>query len=286
MDWRVYKVVLKLQTPMHIGYRKVGNLQMTRPYVTGRVLWGALTARLTRNYHQNPSHKDYQDMGKNVSDNLRFTYFYPALQTKGQKNEYDILWPWAPEESFRYRTLSGYASTALEYPQRAAEEGMLHETEFISPRTRDVAKCVYLIGYIFEKEGNTLEWQKAIRVLQLGGERGYGWGLVTLVGNIEQMTGSKGKQILFDDAAIIADLSGSNPIIEMKKDSRLIAHTLADGDSVKGNVEPIVGFEWVKDANTHSYQKIAFSSVCYTPGSTLFEDAKFAIKKHGLLEKM
>ena len=45
MAWRAYKIVLRLRSPLHIGRGKVGNLQRTRPYVAGRNLWGALTAR-------------------------------------------------------------------------------------------------------------------------------------------------------------------------------------------------------------------------------------------------
>ena len=52
MTWRAFEVVLRLRSPMHIGCGKVGNLQRTRPYVTGRVLWGALTMRLTRDAAQ------------------------------------------------------------------------------------------------------------------------------------------------------------------------------------------------------------------------------------------
>ncbi|NJK52088.1 MAG: hypothetical protein HC936_03380, partial [Leptolyngbyaceae cyanobacterium SU_3_3] len=48
MNWRAYRVVFKLKSPMHIGCGKMGNVQRTRPYVTGRVFWGALTMRLTR----------------------------------------------------------------------------------------------------------------------------------------------------------------------------------------------------------------------------------------------
>ena len=46
MTWTVYRVTWRLLAPMHIGWRKLGNMQQTRPYVTGRNLWGAFTARL------------------------------------------------------------------------------------------------------------------------------------------------------------------------------------------------------------------------------------------------
>ena len=48
MVWTIYRVTLKLTSPLHVGWKKIGNLMITRPYVTGRTLWGALTARLVR----------------------------------------------------------------------------------------------------------------------------------------------------------------------------------------------------------------------------------------------
>src|SRR5947199_6878046 len=75
--------------------------------------------------------------------------------------------------------MGSYASTSLANG-RNAEEGSLHETEFIAPHTRgDDPKQVYLVGYIFEnKQGEKLPWQGILRKLQFGGERGYGWGRV------------------------------------------------------------------------------------------------------------
>ncbi len=75
MTWTPYLVSYKLISPAHIGWKKVGNLQITRPYVTGKTLWGALTARLVRDEKKN----NYNDIGKKVDDELRFTYFYPSI---------------------------------------------------------------------------------------------------------------------------------------------------------------------------------------------------------------
>jgi hypothetical protein len=51
----MYHLVLRLRSPLHIGWNKTGNVQRTRSYVTGRNLWGALTMRLTRDqaYREN-----------------------------------------------------------------------------------------------------------------------------------------------------------------------------------------------------------------------------------------
>ena len=110
---------------MHMGRTKLGNLQITRPYVHGKSLWGALTARITRD---TPSlDNNYQEVGQRVSEELAFSYFYPTISDEV------TLWPWDDAERFAWHFLGSYASTALNYNQNSAAEGSLHETEFIAP---------------------------------------------------------------------------------------------------------------------------------------------------------
>jgi len=166
MTWSLYQVSLRILSPIHIGWRKTGNLQQTRPYVTGKTLWGALTARLVRD----DGGTNYPEIGKSVDDTLRFTYFYPTTNPDTVE-----IWPWGNPSEFSWLYLGSYPSTALS--GKTAEEGSLHETECIPPKTRS-GEQVYLIGYIIEKEGCNLHWQDALQRIQLGGERdmvGGGW---------------------------------------------------------------------------------------------------------------
>ncbi len=157
MTWTAYRITWRLLAPMHMGWRKLGNLQQTRPYVTGRSLWGAFTAMLTREL----GHNDYGRVGAQVDKDLAFTYFYPSVDTEAV-----TIWPWPQleneyfSEEFAWLFLGSYASTALENG-RSAEERSLHETEFIAPYTRN-GQPVYLIGYIFEREGCQLDWQNIL----------------------------------------------------------------------------------------------------------------------------
>ncbi|MFO3796680.1 MAG: RAMP superfamily CRISPR-associated protein, partial [Anaerolineales bacterium] len=176
MTWKMYSVTFRLLSPLHVGWFKQGNLQRTRPYLSGKALWGALTARLARMKNAN-----YDEIGKQVNEWLAFSYFYPSTQ-KGNVS----LWPWGKQaDEFTWRYLGSYASTALNYEQNSAEEGSLHETECINPYTRE-GEAVYLVGYLFEKQGCPLEWREALQRIQLGGERKYGWGRVTLVNEPKQ----------------------------------------------------------------------------------------------------
>ncbi len=154
--------------PLHIGRGKVGNVQRTRPYVTGRALWGALTMRLTRDQAQGhgsvTDSREYRAIGEQVHQYLAFTYFYPAIRSG---NNYLVACPWENKSIFRRRFLSSYQGTALAYPQQSVAEGMLHEVEFISPYTLDTGEAVLLKGYFFEKEGCRLEWRPALKRLQI-----------------------------------------------------------------------------------------------------------------------
>src|SRR5437762_59395 len=198
MTWTAYRVAFRLLSPMHIGWRKLGNMQQTRPYVTGRVLWGAFTARLTRDLKS----YEYKLIGEAVDKQLAFTYFYPSISPN--PDEVD-LWPWGDgqkkdsQEMFSWMFLGSYASTALS-DAHSAQEGSLHETEFIAPFVRnhttyEKPQPVYLVGYICVNEASgslgqyVLEnWQSVLNTLQIGGERSYGWGRVRLAQSPDEVT--------------------------------------------------------------------------------------------------
>jgi len=275
MTWRAFQMILRLRSPLHIGCGKVGNLQRTRPYVTGRVLWGALTMRLTRDAFQGrggaTDSSQYREIGDQVHRDLAFTYLYPALKSGVG---YQVVWPWEHESIFRRRFLSSYQGTALSYPQQSAAEGMLHEVEFISPNTLDTGEIVFLKGYVFERQACTLNWQSALKRLQMGGERGYGWGDVQLEEKVSEVKNNH----LFNDQTTFKD-DKDRPIISLSKDARLLAHTLTDNLPISGDVEPLVGREWRSDAPCRCYagQHVAFSDICFTPGSVVCQASDFAV---------
>jgi len=269
MSWTAYKVVFRLLAPMHIGWIKQGNVQRTRPYVTGKSLWGALTARLTRDYSDLGG--DYVTVGRRVNDELAFSYFYPAV------GETVDLWPWGEAaDEFAWRYLGAYAGTALDYARNAAEEGSLHETEFIAPVTRD-GQPVYLVGYVFERQDCSLPWRDVLSRLQLGGERTYGWGRV------------KPSLIMPADGPFFGlgatQLAGERPTLRLTSGSLLLAHApaaRANAVAARGRLTPLVGRE-TQVADRHG-QHVAFVGVYWEPGSTVTADAPFAIVPDGIWE--
>lgn len=268
MSWTAYQVFFRLLTPMHIGAVKLGNLQTTRPYVHGKALWGGLTARLTRD---NPRlGGDYAAVGRQVNEELAFSYFYPT--TDDQVG----LWPWDDPDQFAWRFLGSYASTALDYSQNSAEEGSLHETEFIAPTTRDRQR-VHLTGTIFARNDCSLPWRETLERLQLGGERTYGWG------RLAQSSISATTDSLFSCYAV--DLDGARPGLALGNDDRLLAHTLASGPqavTAHGRLTPLVGRETVS-ADAHG-RNLSQAAICWEPGSVLDAPAYVSIGPCGIWE--
>ncbi|MCS6929409.1 MAG: hypothetical protein NZM43_07950 [Saprospiraceae bacterium] len=279
--WTAYEVVFRLRAPLHVGWSKVGNLLLTRPYVLGRTFWGALTLRLTRMATAGAATDSslYQQYGQQVHEQLAYTYFYPALQ---RGDEYVVEWPWLNEAIFRYRFIGSYVSAALSYPVQSAKEGMLHEVEFIAPHTIDEGKPVFLKGFVFEKNGSSLPWQKALQALQFGAERTYGWGAVELVRCVPTETVGWSHQ---DCVQTTFNLEGEKVVVQMPENGYLLAHAHAGANTVVGNIEPLVGREWRSNsarARQYAGQHLEAQGVFHTPGSLLQTEGRFYIDSFGL----
>lgn len=283
MAWTAYHLSLRLCSPLHSGWRKVGNLQRTRPYATGRNLWGALTACLavTSREGMAPDRDPgalYQEIGVRVEEQLAFTYLYPSTAPESVG-----LWPWGRDwTEFSWTFLGSYTSTALDNG-RSAEAGSLHETEYITPQSRprtiDVSPSpVYLVGYIFERDDCKLAWRSALETLRLGGERGYGWGRVRLIGEPRKV----------DDAACFGnglDCHAERPVLSLPPGHPLLAHTLTTSAEVTGEIEPFIGRE-TTDAGRFG-QRLSQAQVCWAPGSmTLHREQKFRITHKGIWERL
>ncbi|MCF2138081.1 MAG: hypothetical protein K9W43_12695 [Candidatus Thorarchaeota archaeon] len=215
--WAPYKVVFRLNSPLHIGKRRTGNLMETRLYVHGRVVMGAIVARLTRDRIAEGVKTSYTEVINIVSEGLRTTYFWPAIPQCNVTNpssvwdsletlfpfeiypthniDYSKLYPTphhlsiksvksrkpdSPKSSIEYLLLDARAGTALS--GRTAEVGSLHQIEHIMPWTRE-GKPVYLVGTIFcdSDKVSVKEIHSTLAGVVFGGERSYGWGRVSLV---------------------------------------------------------------------------------------------------------
>lgn len=259
MSWQHYNLTFRLLSPLHIGWRKTGNLQQTRGYLPGKNLWAALTARLTRAASNGANATAYQAMGNLVQQHFRFTYFYPALPCG---KCYTPHYPW--QDDFDYLFLDSYASAALNYTTQSAEDGLLHETEFIAPHTR-TNQPVYLTGSLYVQTNlpdNLQKWQNALNQLQFGGERGYGWGRVKVVSCDAQQGESDNTQIT------------------IPQNQPITAHLHTEKTSgIVGLVEPVIGWE----RNNHDSWRLSAATICYAPGAIVTSPKmSFTIGDHGI----
>lgn len=264
--WKAHRVVLELLSPLHVGHRKIGNVGDTRCYLPGRALWGALTSRITRD----EGHQDYLRVGSQMQHELAWTYFFPSTN-----QDTVFLWPWEDNrQEFEWLYLSSLASTALE-DGHTADEGTLHEVEYIVPRTRSGSQ-VYLLGYVFERDATKLKWKEALERIQAGGERSYGWGRMRLLKAVP-CNGS-----CFEIYPTHCDTD--RPVIEVLTGRALAAHAVAsDTDDYQGRVEPLVGRE--TDTRTAAFGASPSSAVvCWAPGTKTLRDRRFQIGPYGVWE--
>ena len=107
--------------------------------------------------------------------------------------------------------------------------------------------------------------------IQLGGERGYGWGRVAIEKDPYMCS-------TFFDYEL--DSSQTEPVVKIPKDNFILAHTCAEQEEskqqIEGNIEPFVG-RITKDGRRFGAQ-FSEASICWVPGSKLVKsDMNFKI---------
>jgi len=305
MTWNCYSTIFKTESPVHIGYKQIGILKTTRYYITGRAMWGAITANLTRALFNHPALEDYQAVGNFVRGNIRTTYFYPAIKkneavsenwSEYEVNDYLVFLPKYTKEGinfgnkskewFEQRFVGSFVSTALESQTRTAEEGSL---DVSNAKVKDVKKKkVYEVNISEEnddlkitfknKDAETYAFLKkdVLNMLFVGGERNYGFGKIML----ESPDFRLENQRLFGKFKL--ELDADEPVVEI--DTALVHLNLEDielKEELKGEVEPVVGLEW---SDKGAGQSISEAIICVTPGSEI--SGKYVLGEYGIIEAL
>ncbi len=302
MGWHLYSLNFRLRSPMHIGFHKVMHIFRTRAYVPARPFWGVLTLELTRNFKSS----NYREVGEFLKNVMRFGYLYLS-------DENNLFIPRYTDEGLKFgklsqiefekRFISSQASSSIEPYSFTAEEGMLHEIEFISPyeiHTENVApKSVFLKGllWVFENlEGdieiqineddfsmvygkNEIKFSDLTKTLQVGGERKYGFGLMKLE-ELKEVNDQKLEYLGFKGRW----MEEKDEIkLELRKDEFIWAHVKFDSNlKIKGSIEPVVGRNW---NDKGAGRELKSYGLHWVPGSTLMEDKTFKITENfGLWE--
>ena len=271
--WQVYKIVFRLMSPMHIGYRKMANINYTRYYVPAKTIWGALTNAIVKDSGKG----NFKEVGDALKESLRISYFFITKNKTGKGPlipKYTaqglIFGKELSKADFEREFLDAYAATAIEAESFTAEEESLHEVEIICPATKSDNEQVYLSGYIFEKNSasDLPDWKSCLKQLQIGGERKYGFGRVegnvTPVNNSEQVFGKY-------------DFLSEIPALKIKEGSPIPAHsTIKDIEIFAGETEIFVTRE-TKESNEFG-KEISEAKLCFTPGTVLSKNKDFMLK--------
>lgn len=295
MAWHSYQLTYRLLTPLHVGYRRLGNIQRTRYYLPGRNLWGAIAARLTRACYTRPRPADYLAVGDYVRGHVIASYFYPKL-ADGEPC-YPRLeqgnWHYGnlPAADFEARFIGSFSSTALTASTWTAEEATLHEIEFIAPKVqtdRPPARPVYLQGYLYlDQDRSTapppLQDLDDTTILDhltelfVGGERGYGFGRMVRHGE------SAGRKVIADPQPRPCDLDGNTLRAHLRVQQ-------AGQAIIQGPLEPLVGREWANGrrggVRRGAGQDVSEAIVAWAPGGAIEGDIpSLAVTAFGIWER-
>ena len=202
------------------------------------------------------SRADYKCVGDALAKSFHLGYLWPSLD--GERPCF--FWEF---KGFEYTFLGSYVSTALDYSRSAADEGTLHEVEYLSPYTRDEGRPVFLVGDLWVQDSlpEALNgWKDALGKVQLGGERSYGWGRVRLLSDFKE--GPR-------------DADGEDEVLlKLAEGDRLPAHALAAGEGVvprgrgtiQGPVEALSGWEHVLRDSPRTWELMPVR-LAYAPGA-------------------
>jgi hypothetical protein len=333
MTWKCYPTIFKAESPVHIGYRQIGILKTTRYYITGRAIWGAITANLTRALFSNPDSKDYQAVGNFVKENIRTTYFYPAIRKDDadsedlSKYEVDGYFAFLPEYTdrgikfgneskdwFEQTFVDSFVSTALEPQTKTAEEGSLHEIEYIRNKIK-LGKVVqvYYVGYLFvnfggsetRSNGNEKEYEVNVNYVGKVGEDDIE---ITFNPKNNHNSPQDYRALLKEDVLSKLFVGGERNygfgrlrLCELKPTSgklfnqfefklsdqpilsidNAIAHVEIHSNlpDFLGEFEPLVGLEWSEAGAGH---RISSAVICAVPGSRV-PAGEYVLKEYGIL---
>jgi len=295
MSWNCYKLIYRALSPVCIGSQRLGMIQRTYYYISGRGMWGAITATLTRKLYKesSPTAKNYQEVGDVLKRYILPAYFFPTLNSDGSSpltpkfTDTEIHYGGLTPADFEKQFIGSFGQTAIEAQTLTSEDGSLHETEFISPKTENEHnRQIYSVGHIFVKEGvkyndRLINWdsgdiklKEVLSELFVGGERTYGFGKLVLEKQILDIAND-----LFEYKLLLGDV---RPKVAVTEDMPIFAHAEVEGITIsRGDIEPVVGREWCEERGGPG-RRISNAKVCYIPGSIVEKTVNFEVGDYGI----
>ncbi len=156
------QIRLKLESPHHIGVLPKGPgivLAPTHLYVTGKMIWGALTTRITQLLFTSPTQENYQAVGQVLKNYLICHYFFPAIGDHStpyypQYTNDGLFWETdcncrLSDRELRSRLVFAQVKTAIDHDSGfSAKHGHLFETELISDKYMETQQQIYWVGNV------------------------------------------------------------------------------------------------------------------------------------------
>ncbi len=285
MAWEMFKATYELRSPLHIGYHKVDNVQRTRYYIPARNLWGAVTEALTRrgfaaDVLKKERPDDYKAVGEWVKAHCAFGYWFIEENGTALAPHYEngtLKYGALTTAEFERRYLSAHVTTALDAATTSAQDGGLHEVEFIAPHTSD-GTPTHIGGHVFLDEeakqhlGAEDSWCAWLRALSVGGERRYGFGQLRLHRFV---------------STNVSDwqLDAPRPQIAFQSGTPLPAHALVDDVEACGTIEPLVGRETPPENSRKFGMTLTSVQICWSPGALVQEEVTYEVTEGGIWRK-
>ncbi|MDL1956935.1 MAG: hypothetical protein LWW95_07820 [Candidatus Desulfofervidus auxilii] len=290
----VYRIRYKAISPIHIGFgKRLGIINQTRYFIPATNIWGAISANLAqRNMEiiKDYSLINYQEAQKFIEKNFFITNFYPVIENQvclPKFKKEGFYYGQYPKYEFESLILDSYTSTALQ--MKTAEEGSLHEIEFLKNKVK--GKDLEFEGYIGIKNDKIKEEHGNVKILynknlfflkeiikniSVGGERKYGFGRLSLSSQYPQQVGDIWKFQIEEDKIIIGENKTTPFYINIINNFN---------KKFIGDIEPIVGRLWIDDAlsgRVGSGQKVGKYGLCIVPGSLVLEEIKIKLNAFGI----
>ncbi|PXF52598.1 MAG: hypothetical protein C4B57_10860 [Deltaproteobacteria bacterium] len=316
MNWRAHKLIYKACSPVHLGCYTLGYIKLTRPYITGKAVWGAATANMTRTYGRRGT-GDYNEFGTFFKDRIIFSYFFPALDLDSPLlpcfTEEGIKYGKWSEDEFQSRFFGSSTNTAIEPVSNTAEDETLHESEYIHYKVKEAAsgevRAVFFVGYVFISDDASMKeqpviWQgetgwslrNAIQEIFVGGDIKYGWGRLIL----QNEKCEPDQEKIFD----FTFKGNSSPQIRFNGKTSgepIPAHLSIDCSlNIRGDIEPVIGRDWRngdgcetgnrvkkdKERKSGAGQDVNACGLHWVPGSIVkaSNEVNLKITRFGLLE--
>jgi hypothetical protein len=276
--WRRYRIVWKLGSPLHIGYRTIGTIAQTRLWVPGRNVWGAMIdtlARIQGATAQNPGKfKELQHVFKESlcfeawfltpeeGCNVPANPWYPIYKSDG------LYYGKLKEDEMQRVVLGANVSTAIDHTANIADEGNLFEVEYVAPQglfSPYKGNPIWIIGHLWAHtdtkitiNGDVLEisdlFNQYLVSLSIGGEQRQGYGCLT------NGTISPG-----DEQTYQVNADGDYIIPKNEPFPFLISAQTTE--VTRGKVEPIVGRSTNSEKQKGHGATLEDALFCWLPGS-------------------